>query len=219
MGIIKTKPLTELLSQSISYNVTYALLMTDSGALLAAGTTRNPSDAKRARTHAALAASIWCSYDHLAAQGSIDQALPDVPSTDNPAPPPPGLKFLTVELSDHNMHIQVVTAHILLCLIGPKYPSSQSSSNSSLHSSSCDPLHSQPGSGSPPESVPKSSGSGGSAGHTGGTRTPAAESMRPPTGLGGFGGAGGGSLGILKTQAQGLVSYLEKELQGFEVRE
>lgn len=29
----------------------------------------------------------------------------------------------------------------------------------------------------------------------------------------------GGSLGILKTQAQGLVNYLEKELQGFELRE
>lgn len=65
-------------------------------------------------------------------------------------------------------------------------------------------------------SVPKSSGSAGSTAHTVGTRTPAAESAK-----GAMGAAigGGGSLGILKMQAEALVTYLEKELVGFEPRE
>lgn len=121
-------------------------------------------------------------------------------------PNPSGLKSLTLELSDYNLHIQVVAPRVLLCLIGPKQPTRHTSSSSSLHS--------QEGGGggvggggaevgnkgTPPGSVPKSGG------------TPAVGSV-------GSGVAGTGSLGILKTQAQALVNYLEKELKGFELPE
>jgi hypothetical protein len=33
------------------------------------------------------------------------------------------------------------------------------------------------------------------------------------------GGSQGGALGVLKTQANGLVGYLERELEGFELPE
>lgn len=129
-----------------------------------------------------------------------------------------GLKSLTLELSDYNLHIQEVAAHVLLCLIGPKAPTAHASSNSSVRS-----LDGAEGNGngnvlrgSPMGSVPKSSGSAGSAAHTVATRTLAGESAK---GTMGAVVGGGGSLGILKTQAQALVTYLEKELIGFEPRE
>jgi hypothetical protein len=42
------------------------------------------------------------------------------------------LKSLTLELSDYNLHIQIVAERVLLCLIGPKVAGG--SSRSSLHS-------------------------------------------------------------------------------------
>ena len=58
-------------------------------------------------------------------------APPSPPETvaDGPAE---ALKSLTLELSDYNLHIQIVAERVLLCLIGPKVTSS--SSRSSLHS-------------------------------------------------------------------------------------
>lgn len=80
---------------------------------------------------------------------------------------------------------------MLLCLIGPKQPTRHTSSSSSLHSQE------DKDKGTPPGSVPK-------------TATVAS-----------VGSAQGamGTLGILKTQAQALVDYLEKELRGFELPE
>ncbi|KAI5778361.1 hypothetical protein EDC01DRAFT_634752 [Geopyxis carbonaria] len=220
MGILKTKPLTELLSQSISPNVSSALLFTPSGSLLATGTSPHSGDAKKARTHAALAANIWSAYERVAAQGAVEQSLPESSSrqiavdgvlqsssletSDNP-----GLKSLTLELSDYNLHIQLVALRVLLCLIGPKQPMRHASSSSSIHSQEDLRV-------SPPGSIPRSGGSGsGSTGASGGAGTPARNSLKTPSTLPGI----GGSLGILKTKAQGLVTYLEKELQGFELPE
>src|SRR5690606_29457702 len=120
--------------------------------------------AKKARTHAALAANIWNSYDRVARDGDIEaclltksteaeSALPraaaaaataaptaddssDNSSEDSRAqsPPPNPLESLTLELTDNNLHIQLVQPGILLCLIGPTHASRQTSSNSSLHS-------------------------------------------------------------------------------------
>lgn len=139
----------------------------------------------------------------------IEQSLPSSTTQDlsdaavsEPTTPNPnsGLKSLTLELSDYNLHIQLVAPRVLLCLIGPKTPTRHTSSSSSLHSQEGDK-------GTPPGSVPKSGGSGGSAG------TPVQGSVG--SGL----RQGMGSLGILKTQAQALVDYLEKELRGFELPE
>lgn len=144
-------------------------------------------------------------------QGAIEQSLPS--SAPSPSPPPPtpqdapesnepvpnpsaGLKSLTLELSDYNLHIQLVAPRVLLCLIGPKQPTRHTSSSSSLHSQE------DKDKGTPPGSVP---------------RTAAAAA----TTVASVGSAQGamGSLGILKTQAQALVDYLEKELRGFELPE
>ncbi|KAL0638870.1 hypothetical protein Q9L58_002101 [Maublancomyces gigas] len=201
--MLKTKPLSQLLSQSISPNVTSALLFTPSGSLLATGTSPTAPDAKKSRTYSALAASIWGAYERVALQGAIEQSLP----SSSPPPPPPapaqqpesdgesipnpsaGLKSLTLELSDYNLHIQLVAPRVLLCLIGPKQPTRHTSSSSSLHS--------QEDKGTPPGSVLKTA-TVASVGSTQGAM---------------------GTLGILKTQAQALVDYLEKELRGFELPE
>jgi len=221
--MLKTKPLHQLLSQSISSNVSSALLFTPSGSLLATGTSPTAPEAKKARTHAALASNIWTAYSKVADSGTIEQCLPSTPSSSLPDPPKipqqqtpskedHGLKSLTLELSDYNLHIQVVAPRVLLCLIGPKQPTRQSSSSSSLHSQDGD----KDSRVSPPGSVAKSGGSGSGGSGRGGTGTPQAGSIRPNSSVS---QTTGGSLGILKTQAGALVMYLEKELQGFELPE
>ncbi|RPA89517.1 hypothetical protein L873DRAFT_1721466 [Choiromyces venosus 120613-1] len=192
--MLKTKPLNDLLSQSISANVTSALLFTPSGSLLATGTSPTAPSAKKARTHAALAANIWSVYSRVASTGAIEASLPIALPTNVAAPPSPpdttadsssqALKSLTLELSDYNLHIQIVADRVLLCLIGPKVASG--SSRSSLHSEG--------------ETKSAKSGGGGGGGSTSGV-------------------AVGGGLGILKTQAVALVNYLEGELRGFELPE
>ncbi|KAF8243062.1 hypothetical protein K440DRAFT_614624 [Wilcoxina mikolae CBS 423.85] len=221
--MLKTKPLTQLLSQSISPNVSSALLFTPSGSLLATGSSPVAPDAKKARTNAALAANIWAAYDRVASINTIDSALSASASSRVAAVPssPPsqpdvsndedGLKSLTLELSDYNMHIHLVAPRVLLCLIGPRLPTRHSSSRSSAHSHEADLRM------TPPGSIPRSgagSGGGGSAGPAS-TGTAAGGSVRAASTITGS----GGSLGILKTQAQGLVSYLEKELKGYELPE
>ncbi|KAI5851555.1 hypothetical protein DFP73DRAFT_159473 [Morchella snyderi] len=218
--MLKTKPLNQLLSQSISPNVSSALLFTPTGSLLATGTSPTAPDARKSRTYSALAANIWSAYDRVAVQGVIEQSLP-TPSDDAAAvvaaaaaaaapstttggggggggggvvggpSGPQGLKSLTLELSDYNLHIQVVVPGVLLCLIGPKQPTRHNSSSSSLHS--------QEGGAAASGSVPRSGGVGSAS---------VGSSV-----------AGSGSLGILKTQAQALVAYLETELLGFELPE
>lgn len=65
----------------------------------------------------------------------------------------------------------------------------------------------------------------GTLGIRSGGATPAAGSLRGNTcttavgSVSSVGGGSGGSLGILKTQAQALADYLEKELRGFELPE
>ncbi|KAH8152008.1 uncharacterized protein LAJ45_04001 [Morchella importuna] len=209
--MLKTKPLNQLLSQSISPNVSSALLFTPTGSLLATGTSPTAPDARKSRTYSALAANIWSAYDRVAVQGVIEQSLP-APSDDTAAvvaaaaaaptpgggaaggPSGQGLKSLTLELSDYNLHIQVVVPGVLLCLIGPKQPTRHNSSSSSLHS--------QEGEAAATGSVPRSGGGGGAGSASVGSSV-----------------AGSGSLGILKTQAQALVAYLETELLGFELPE
>lgn len=196
-----------------TYNASFSLF-TPSGSLLATGTSPTAPDAKKSRTYSALAANIWSAYERVAVQGVIEQSLPTsttqdlsdaaaVSSTAEQPSPSSGLKSLTLELSDYNLHIQLVAPRVLLCLIGPKTPTRHTSSSSSLHS--------QEGGdkGTPPGSVPKSGGSGGGSGGT-----PVQGSVGSGLRAGGM-----GSLGILKTQAQALVDYLEKELKGFELPE
>ncbi|KAI5818601.1 hypothetical protein BZA77DRAFT_7642 [Pyronema omphalodes] len=219
--MLKTKPLNELLSQSLSPHVSSALLFTPSGSLLATGTSPTAPDAKKARTHAALAANIWSTFDRTAP--SATNALPsNIPSsstlsasvssvssatTATPSANPPSiadndtLKSLTLELSDCNMHIQLVAPRVLLCLIGPKTGQRQTSSRSSAHSQDLNATGSGSG-GSPTGSVAARSGTGSLLGSA---RT--------------AGGSQGGALGVLKTQANGLVGYLERELEGFELPE
>ncbi|KAF8464375.1 hypothetical protein BDZ91DRAFT_729718 [Kalaharituber pfeilii] len=220
--MLKTKPLNQLLSQSISPNVSSALLFTPSGALLATATSPVAPDAKKSRTHAALAANIWSNYERVAAQGLIEQSLPapasqagstnPAPNGSKPADPP--LKSLTLELSDYNLHVQLVAPKVLLCLIGPKQATRQPSSNSSLHSNDGDQVFEGPGSFK----------SGVLGGIRSGGATPAGGSLRG-TGTTAVGSVSSvtagssGSLGILKAQAQALVDYLEKELKGFELPE
>lgn len=144
-------------------------------------------------------------------QGAIEQSLPssalspppptpqDAPESNEPVPnPSAGLKSLTLELSDYNLHIQLVAPRVLLCLIGPKQPTRHTSSSSSLHSQE------DKDKGTPPGSVPRTAAAAAAA-----------------TTVASVGSAQGamGSLGILKTQAQALVDYLEKELRGFELPE
>ncbi|PWW80831.1 hypothetical protein C7212DRAFT_355850 [Tuber magnatum] len=190
--MLKTKPLNDLLSQSISANVSSALLLTPSGSLLATGTSPTAPSAKKSRTHAALAANIWSLYSRVASAGAIEASLPAIPSTNVAVPPSPpetatagpseALKSLTLELSDYNLYIQIVAERVLLCLIGPKVASG--SSRSSLHSEG--------------ESKSTKSVGGGGSGSGSGVML-------------------GGGLGILKTQAVALASYLEEELRGFEL--
>jgi len=237
--MLKTKPLTQLLSQSISPNVSSALsaqftptlsfslanpprLFTPSGSLLATGTSPVAPDAKKARTNAALAANIWAAYDRVASSNTIDSTFSGSTSsraaviTSSPPNQPDvsneedGLKSLTLELSDYNMHIQLVAPRVLLCLIGPRQPTRHSSSRSSAHSHEADLRM------TPPGSIPRSGGgSGGGSAGPASTGTAAGGSMRAASTMTGS----GGSLGILKAQAQGLVSYLEKELRGYELPE
>ena len=194
----------------------FCSLFTPSGALLATATSPVAPDAKKSRTHAALAANIWTNYERVASQGVIEQSLP--PATQQSAfsntgarPNTPPLKSLTLELSEYNLHVQLVAPRVLLCLIGPRQPTRQPSSNSSLHSNDGEPVFESPGSYK-------------SGGVRSGGGTPAAGSMR---GAGAMAmgssssgvGVAGGSLGILKAQAQALTDYLENELRGFELPE
>lgn len=194
-------------------------MFTPSGSLLATGTSPTAPDAKKSRTYSALAANIWSAYERVAVQGVIEQSLPspplqpDDPSSEfaaaaesaaapipspNPSAesaalnPSAGLKSLTLELSDYNLHIQLVAPRVLLCLIGPKQPTRHTSSSSSLHSQE----DKDKDKGTPPGSAPRT----------------AVASVASAQGA-------MGSLGILKTQAQALVDYLEKELRGFELPE
>lgn len=189
--MLKTKPLTQLLSQSISPNVSSALLFTPSGSLLATGTSPIAPDAKRARTNAALAANIWAAYDRAANTLAPTSSSPTSEHDDEDD----SLNSLTLELSEYNMHIALVTPRVLLCLIGPKTPR-HTSSRSSAHSQDHELRI------TPPGSAPRS--------RNGGSTAPASvRNVASP--------APGGSLGILKTQAAALVSYLEKELKGYEL--
>lgn len=207
-------------------------LFTPSGSLLATGASPLSPDAKKARTHAALAANIWSAYARAASEGAIEQSLPNASAAqlaerehtasttgDAVVQEDQPLKSLTLELSDHNLHIQLVTSRVLLCLIGPKTPTRHTSSSSSLHSQDADvrdALQRQ----TPLGSVNESTGMGGGGGRSGGA-SPKAGSLGHGHVGGGAGAAqaAGGSLGILKAQAQALVSYLEKELRGFELAE
>lgn len=193
-------------------------MFTPSGSLLATGTSPTAPDARKSRTYSALAANIWSAYERVAVQGVIEQSLPSPPlqsddppsesaatvesaaaasipnpSAESVAPnPSAGLKSLTLELSDYNLHIQLVAPRVLLCLIGPKQPTRHTSSSSSLHSQE----DKDKDKGTPPGSAPRT----------------AVASVASAQGA-------MGSLGILKTQAQALVDYLEKELRGFELPE
>ncbi|CCX06505.1 hypothetical protein FPQ18DRAFT_303457 [Pyronema domesticum] len=217
--MLKTKPLNQLLSQSLSPHVSSALLFTPSGSLLATGTSPTAPDAKKARTHAALAANIWSTFDRSAPSAtnalpstSSSQLSPSIasisslPSVSSASATPASsdndtLKSLTLELSDCNLHIQLVAPGVLLCLIGPKTGQRQTSSRSSAHSQDLNVPGSGNG-GSPIGSVAARSGTGSLLGSA---RT--------------AGGSQGGALGVLKTQANGLVEYLERELEGFELPE
>lgn len=143
-------------------------LFTPSGSLLATGTSPVAPDAKKARTNAALAANIWSTYSSTTEDDD-------------------GLKTLTLEFEEYNMHIALVAPRVLLCLIGPTKP------NTPRYSSSRSSAHSQ-----------------GSVGGNGTLGSAGPSSVKA--------GVGGG-LGLLKTQAQALVQYLEKELGGYELPE
>lgn len=197
-------------------------MFTPSGSLLATGTSPTAPDAKKSRTYSALAANIWSAYERVAVQGVIEQSLPTASlqsdeSSSSSSPPPEsaaiesapnpnpnssaGLKSLTLELSDYNLHIQLVAPRVLLCLIGPKQPTRHTSSSSSLHSQEDkdkdkdkDRDRDTNNKSTPPGSAPRT----------------AVASVASAQGA-------MGSLGILKTQAQALVDYLEKELRGFEL--
>lgn len=198
-------------------------LFTPSGALLATGTSPIAPDAKKSRTYAALAANIWTNYEQVASQGAIEQSLPTSQQQSPPATPAsngsnrttsPPLESLTLELSEYNLHVQLVAPGVLLCLIGPKQATRQPSSSSSMHSNDGDGVFEGPG-----------SYKSGILGIRSGGATPAAGSMKGTTGTTAVGsvksvnGGHGGSLGILKAQAQALTDYLEKELKGFEFPE
>ncbi|KAI5807403.1 hypothetical protein DFH27DRAFT_608170 [Peziza echinospora] len=212
--MLKTKPLNQLLAQSISPNVSSALLFTPSGALLATATSPIAPDAKKSRTHAALAANIWSNYEQVASQGVIEQSLP--PSAQIPNEASNGSKApltsLTLELSEYNLHVQLVAPKVLLCLIGPKQATRQPSSSSSLHSNEGEPIFEGPGS--------FKSGIMGIRGAQ--NKAPGSLKANSTTVAGSTASTtnkAGGSLGILKAQAQALVDYLEKELRGFELPE
>lgn len=197
-------------------------MFTPSGSLLATGTSPTAPDAKKSRTYSALAANIWSAYERVAVQGVIEQSLPTAslqPDEPHPAPAPPesaatepvptptpnpgaGLKSLTLELSDYNLHIQLVAPRVLLCLIGPKQPTRHTSSSSSLHSQ---------------EDKDKDKDRDRDRDRDNNKSTPPGSA--PRTAVASVASAQGamGSLGILKTQAQALVDYLEKELRGFEL--
>ncbi|RPB20939.1 hypothetical protein L211DRAFT_491341 [Terfezia boudieri ATCC MYA-4762] len=220
--MLKTKPLNQLLSQTISPYVSSALLFTPSGALLATATSPIAPDAKKSRTHAALAANIWSNYEQVALQGAIEQSLPASAQQSPPRTPAsngsnktsiPAIQSLTLELSEYNLHVQLVVPGVLLCLIGPKQTTRQPSSSSSMHSNEGDAVFEGPG-----------SFKSGILGIRSGGATPAAGSMRG-TGTTAVGSVNsvstgqGGGLGVLKAQAQALVDYLEEELRGFELPE
>jgi hypothetical protein len=107
------------------------------------------------------------------------------------------------------MHIALVAPRVLLCLLGPRTPPPPTTTTTTRYSSSRSSAHSQetelrltPPAGSTPKS---SSNNGG--GSVASVRTVAI----PTTPVGG--------LGILKTQAQALASYLEQELKGYQLPE
>ena len=163
---------------------------------------------------------MWTNYEQVAAQGVIEQSLPLSADQNSPQPTSSSngstvnantpLQSLTLELSEYNLHVQLVAPRVLLCLIGPN-PARQSSSKSSMHSNDGDILFEGPGSFK-------------SGGIRSGVVTPAVGSMRgttvaTPGTVGTVAGGVGGSLGILKAQAQALADYLGKELKGFELPE
>ncbi|RPA84148.1 hypothetical protein BJ508DRAFT_41809 [Ascobolus immersus RN42] len=226
--MLKTKPLSQLLHQAITPSVSQAMLLTPSGSLLATDSSPISAAAKKARTHAALAANIWNSYDRVARDGNIEACLfnqtaaeaasqpppPPTPATSDDSsedsrshsPPPSPLESLTLEFTDHNLHIQLVQPGILLCLIGPTHSSRQTSSNSSLHSNEAGEGGFQ-GPGSLPSSTAGKSQSGNqSKPGTAGTGGGASAKKTAPV----------GSLGLMKTQAKALTEYLRKELKDFE---
>ncbi|KAK6349017.1 hypothetical protein TWF730_009777 [Orbilia blumenaviensis] len=222
--MLKTKPLNALLSQSLSEHVSSVILFTPSGNLLASSAPPNSTDAKKARVHAALAANIWSNYERVATDGLLKKAIPPVSRDDVPTTPStssagaaptnvvasssskPGsagsqdhVKTLTVELTEYNLHIQVVSPRMLLGMIGRQgagHPSSSSSQHSNEGSDH------DPGTG-PSRGVGPSLRPGPGAGG--------------PTSAAGSGGlSGGGAMGVLKVTAQTLVDYLQKELKDFE---
>ncbi|KAF3092351.1 hypothetical protein TWF569_004922 [Orbilia oligospora] len=224
--MLKTKPLNALLSQSLSEHVSSVILFTPSGNLLASSAPPNSTDAKKARVHAALAANIWSTYERVATDGLLKKAIPSVPQDAVPTPSTSSgrvptnvaassssssnsksgssggqdhVKTLTVELTEYNLHIQLVSPRMLLGMIGKQGTGHPSSSSSQ---------HSNEGSDHDP-------GAGSSRG--------VGPSLRPgpgaggPTSAAGSGGlSSGGAMGVLKVTAQTLVDYLKKELKDFE---
>ncbi|KAK6526928.1 hypothetical protein TWF281_010124 [Arthrobotrys megalospora] len=222
--MLKTKPLNALLSQSLSEHVSSVILFTPSGNLLASSAPPNSTDAKKARVHAALAANIWSTYERVATDGLLKKAIPPASQDGEPTPSTPSgpvptnvvassssnskpgsaggqdhVKTLTVELTEYNLHIQVVSPRMLLGMIGRQgtgHPSSSSSQHSNEGSDH------DPGTG-PSRGVGPSLRPGPGAGG--------------PTSAAGSGGlGGGGAMGVLKVTAQTLVEYLQKELKDFE---
>ncbi|RVD86452.1 uncharacterized protein DFL_004726 [Arthrobotrys flagrans] len=224
--MLKTKPLNALLSQSLSEHVSSVILFTPSGNLLASSAPPNSTDAKKARVHAALAANIWSTYERVATDGLLKKAIPSIPQDGVPTPSTPSepvptnvttssgsssnskpgsaggqdhVKTLTVELTEYNFHIQLVSPRMLLGMIGRQgtgHPSSSSSQHSNEGSDH------DPGIG-PSRGVGPSLRPGPGAGG--------------PTSAAGSGGlSGGGAMGVLKVTAQTLVDYLQKELKDFE---
>ncbi|KAK6508327.1 hypothetical protein TWF506_010422 [Arthrobotrys conoides] len=224
--MLKTKPLNALLSQSLSEHVSSVILFTPSGNLLASSAPPNSTDAKKARVHAALAANIWSTYERVATDGLLKKAIPSVPqdavptsstssgrvptnltasssSSSNSRPGPSGeqdhVKTLTVELTEYNLHIQLVSPRMLLGMIG-KQGTGHPSSSSSQHSN---------------EGSDQDPGAGPSRG-VGPSLRPGPGAIGPTSAAGSGGLTSGGAMGVLKVTAQTLVDYLQKELKDFE---
>lgn len=239
--MLKTKPLHQLLSQSISPHVTSALyvfnkfpldappvgvgllttglyrLFTPSGALLATATSPVAPDARKSQTHAALAANIWTNYERVAAQGVIEQSLPA--SSQQVSEPPSSNrgnstnKANTQPLNTLTLELSDYNLHIQS--VAPRVLLCLIGPKQATPQPSSTPsLHSSDG-----DAVFEGPGSfkSGILGLRSGGATPAPGSTKgaPATSSSSVTGVGGGSLGILKAQAQALVDYLEQELKGF----
>ena len=206
--MLLTKPLTTLLSSSLSPPVSTLLLLTPTGHILSAASAL-PSSLLRAR--ATLALQIWALY--ASDPAALPGALPGPSTTsdtangaDETSEKPPAVTSVAVHLSGGTLVIRVLTCGLLVC--GLSSPSPESEGHT----------HADTPTGSQRDVRPHFQ-----AQHFLAPRSPlegvASSAASEAGSMGTTGRKGGRELAVLRRRVEEVVRWLDGELGGFAMSE